>query len=167
MLAALPRLRRFAWSLTGNPHDADDLLQTTVERVLERSVPADADVTKWMFKVCRNLWIDEVRSRDVRQRAAQAPEIAEAPASASGEAQAIGELSLREVNAAMDALPEDQRAVVVLVAVEGLTYREAAEVLEMPIGTVMSRLSRARAVLAKQFQAADGAEPSGVETSHD
>ncbi len=164
MLAVLPRLRRFAWSLTGNQHDADDLMQATVERALERSVPEDADVTRWMFKVCRNLWIDEVRSRDVRQRAAQAPELTEQP-TVSGETTAIGELTLREVNAAMDALPEDQRAVVVLVTVEGLTYREAAEVLEMPIGTVMSRLSRARATLAKQFEAADAAGPRGMETT--
>lgn len=165
-MAALPRLRRFAWSLTGNRHDADDLMQATVERALERSIPEDADVTRWMFKVCRNLWIDEVRSRDVRQRAAQAPELTEQP-TVSGETTAIGELTLREVNAAMDALPEDQRAVVVLVTVEGLTYREAAEVLEMPIGTVMSRLSRARATLARQLEAADAAGPRGMETTHE
>lgn len=151
MLAALPRLRRFAWSLTGNRHDGDDLMQATVERALERGMPEGADVTRWMFKVCRNLWIDEVRARDVRQRAARAPELAEEP-TVSGETTAIGELTLREVDAAMAALPDDQRAVISLVAIEGLTYREAAEVLDVPIGTIMSRLARARAALAARFE---------------
>lgn len=168
MLAGLPRLRRFARSLTGNRHDADDLMQTTVERALERGVPEDADVTRWMFRVCRNLWIDEVRARDVRQRAAQVPELAEQP-TVSGEATALGQLSLREVDAAMAALPEGQRAVVSLVAVEGLTYREAAEILDTPIGTVMSRLARARAALAARLRVReDAGEADGrMETTHD
>lgn len=169
MLAALPRLRRFARSLTGNRHDADDLMQTTVERVLERGLPENADVTRWMFKVCRNLWIDEVRARDVRQRAAQTPELAEQP-TVSGEATAIGELTLREVDTAMAALPEEQRAVVSLVAVEGLTYREAAEVLDTPIGTIMSRLARARAALTERLEPAhgpEGAASTRKETAHD
>lgn len=169
MLDALPRLRRFAWSLTGHRHDADDLMQATVERVLERAVPKDADVTRWMFKVCRNLWIDEVRARNVRQRAAHAPELADEP-TVSGETTAIGELTLREVDTAMAALPDSQRAVVALVAVEGLTYREAAEVLETPIGTIMSRLARARAALATQFEARpaqQAAKARRTETTND
>jgi RNA polymerase sigma factor (sigma-70 family) len=150
MLDALPRVRRFARSLTGNRHDADDLLQTTVERVLERGVPESADVLRWMFRVCKNLWIDELRAHDVRMKAAQLPELAEAPA-ANAETTAIGELTLREVDRAMAALPDEQRSVLALVAVEGLTYRETAEVLDVPIGTVMSRLARARASLAARF----------------
>ena len=150
MLAALPRVRRFACSLTGNRDDADDLLQTTVERVLDRGVPDDADVTRWMFRVCKNLWIDEIRSRKVRREAAERPEMVDGR-EVRGEARALGEVTLREVDEAMRALPEEQRAVLSLVAVEGLAYREAAEVLEIPIGTVMSRLARARATLAHRF----------------
>jgi RNA polymerase sigma-70 factor (ECF subfamily) len=151
MLEALPRLRRFARSLTGSRHDGDDLMQSTVERVLEKGVPEKVEILRWMFKVCRNLWIDELRAGEVRRRAAAQPELADEPI-VSGEDVALGELTLREVERAMALLPGEQRAVLALVAVEGLSYREAAEVLETPIGTVMSRLARARAALATHFE---------------
>lgn len=150
LLEALPRVRRFACSLTGNREDADDLLQSTVERVLDRGVPDEADLLRWMFRVCRNLWIDELRSRSVRRQAASRPELA-AGGVLAGEAIAVGQLTVREVTEAMAGLPEEQRAALSLVAVEGLTYRETAEVLEIPIGTVMSRLSRARSALAARL----------------
>jgi RNA polymerase sigma-70 factor (ECF subfamily) len=149
MLEGLPRLRRFARGLTGNAADADDLTQATAEKVLTAGVPGDVDVLRWMFKVCRNLFIDQLRALEVRRRAAEQPELVP-ETSVSGEAVALGELSLREVERAMEALSEDQRAVILLVAVEGLTYREAAEALDVQIGTVMSRLARARATLADQ-----------------
>jgi RNA polymerase sigma-70 factor (ECF subfamily) len=151
MLEALPRVRRFALSLTGNRHDADDLLQSTVERVLTRAVPERADLSKWMFRVCRNLWIDEIRARNVRLKATERPELAEQPL-AAGEDPIIGALTLREVDRAMADLPAEQREVISLVAVEGLSYREASDVLDIPIGTIMSRLARARAVLARRFE---------------
>ena len=147
LLAALPRLRRFARSLTGNRQDGDDLMQTTVERALERGWPEGIEALPWLFKVCKNLWIDELRARSVRSKAAQTRELDEEPA-ISGEAVALGEIGLREVERALESLPPEQRAVLALVAVEGLSYREAADVLETPIGTVMSRLARARAALA-------------------
>ena len=166
MLEALPRLRRFARSLTGNRHDADDLLQNTVERVLDRGVPEQVDVGRWMFKVCKNLWIDELRAHSVRARAAASPELAEEPA-VSGEAVAFGELELREVDRAMASLPDEQRLVLALVAVEGLTYREAAEVLDTPLGTIMSRLARARASLAARLQGPRAVAAKQPETSDD
>jgi RNA polymerase sigma-70 factor (ECF subfamily) len=126
-------------------------MQSTVERVLEKGVPDNVEVLRWMFKVCRNLWIDELRANEVRRRHATRAELAEEPA-VSGEAVALGELRLREVEQAMASLPDEQRMVLALVAVEGLSYREAAEVLDSPIGTVMSRLARARAALAAQFE---------------
>lgn len=150
MLATLPQLRRFARSLTGNRHDGDDLLQMTVERVLKRGVPDDVEVLRWMFKVCKNLWIDELRARQVRARAAGGGDLAY-KTTVNGEVVATTELELSEVDRAMARLPAEQRAVIALVAVEGLSYREAAEVLGTPIGTVMSRLARARAALAEQF----------------
>lgn len=164
MLEALPRVRRFARSLTGNRHDADDLLQNTVERVLDRGVPEQVDVGRWMFKVCKNLWIDELRAHSVRARAATSPELAEEPV-VSGEAVAFGELELREVDRAMASLPDEQRLVLALVAVEGLTYREAAEVLDTPLGTIMSRLARARASLASRLQGPRAAAAKQPETS--
>jgi len=125
-------------------------MQTTVERALERGLPEGVEALPWLLKICKNLWIDELRARDVRTRAAQTREL-DAEPSVSGEAVATAELGLREVERALDALPSEQRAVLSLVAVEGLSYREAAEVLDTPIGTVMSRLARARAALADRL----------------
>ena len=126
-------------------------MQSTVERVLDKGVPENVELLRWMFKVCRNLWIDDRRAQQVRQRAHREPELSEERV-VSGEAVALGELTLREVERALAVLPEEQRAVLALVAVEGLSYREAAEVLETPIGTVMSRLARARAALVAQLE---------------
>jgi len=164
LLAALPRLRRFARSLTGNRQDGDDLMQTTVERMLVRGLPEGVEALPWLFRVCKNLWIDEQRARAVRIRAAQMRELDEEP-SISGEAVATAELGLREVERALAQLPEEQRAVLSLVAVEGLSYREAAEVLETPIGTVMSRLARARAALADRL--GQGATRTSSRAGHD
>jgi RNA polymerase sigma-70 factor (ECF subfamily) len=120
--------------------------------LLERGVPEDAEVLPWSLKVCRNLWIDEVRSRKVRRNAARDPALG-ADEVFPGEAQVIGEISLQEVQLALAELTEEQRSVLELVAVEGYSYKEAAEVLEIPIGTVMSRLARARtALMAKAGQ---------------
>lgn len=143
----LPPLRRFAYSLTGSRADADDLLQSAVERILERGAPADADVQKWSFRVARNIWIDEIRSRRVRSTAVSEGRI-DTVDRIDGERIVMGSISFAEVNRAMAALPDDQRAALALVAIEGLSYAEAAETLEVPIGTVMSRISRARAALA-------------------
>ncbi len=126
-------------------------MQATVERVLEKGMPADVELLRWAFKICRNLWIDDRRSLQVRRRAHQSPDLGEEPV-VSGEAVAIGELRLREVEDAMARLPDEQRDVLALVAIEGLSYREAAEVLDTPMGTVMSRLARARAALAAQLE---------------
>lgn len=146
----LPRLRRFALSLTGNPADADDLLQDTVERALTRAGPEGKhDMSKWMFRICRNLWIDEIRSRKVREAVVDCPESIEQPA--AGTEAMLNELTFHEVVAAMDELSEEQREVLSLVAVAGMSYREAAEALQVPTGTVMSRLARARAALAVRF----------------
>lgn len=150
LIAALPRLRRFARSLSGNAQDGDDLMQTTVERTLERGLPDGVEPLPWLFKICKNLWIDELRARAVRTKAALTREL-DAEPSVSGESVAIAELGLREVERALAELPSEQRAVLSLVAVEGLTYRETAEVLETPIGTVMSRLARARSALAERL----------------
>jgi RNA polymerase sigma-70 factor (ECF subfamily) len=150
MTANLPRLRRFAYSLTGTPHDADDLMQGTVERILSRDVPSDVNMVKWMYRVCRNLWIDEVRSRKVRHLAVERGDVTP-PASVEGQRVVMDRLTLVDVNHAMDQLPDTQRAVLSLVAVEGLSYAETAETLEIPVGTVMSRVARARKALSESF----------------
>ncbi|MBT8098128.1 MAG: sigma-70 family RNA polymerase sigma factor, partial [Gammaproteobacteria bacterium] len=143
LLDILPNIRRFALSLTGNMADADDLLQSTVERLLTKGLPKDAEVLPWSLRVCRNLWIDEVRSRKVRRDASNDPAVA-GEQSYCGEQQLIGEMTLEEVQGVLATMPDEQCAVLELVAVEGFSYKEAAAVLEIPIGTVMSRLARAR-----------------------
>jgi RNA polymerase sigma-70 factor (ECF subfamily) len=157
LIAILPNVRRFALSLAGNLPDADDLLQSTVERLLERGLPDDAPLLPWTMKVCRNLWIDEIRSRKVRRNATENPTLTDDQV-VCGERQMIGQLSLREVQAALGNLPGEQRAVLELVAVEGYSYREAAELLGTPIGTVMSRLARARSALIEQSRETNAPE---------
>lgn len=142
-----PMLRRFAYSLTGSAPDADDLLQNTLERLLSRGVPADVELAKWAFRVCRNIWIDEYRARKIRQRNVYSMEEIEEPA-VDGEQAICDQITLHQVDAAMDKLPEDQRTIMALVALQGMSYKEVAETLGIPAGTVMSRLARARIALA-------------------
>jgi RNA polymerase sigma-70 factor (ECF subfamily) len=144
----LPMIRRFAYSLTGSMADADDLLQATVERVLTRTVPADVDLTKWVFRVCRNLWIDEYRSRKVRHAASAEPELHEGQI-VDGEKAIHSEIELNQVNEAMQQLPDDQRSILALVAIQGMAYKDVASTLNIPMGTVMSRLARARVALCE------------------
>lgn len=149
LMAELAGLKRFCLSLTGDPTDADDLLQLTVERLLARGMPADAHVAKWAYRVCRNVWIDELRAREVRQR--------HSPSEARFEgggvvATAEDELQLDRVAAALAALPEEQRSALVLVTVEGRSYAEAAALLDVPLGTIMSRVARGRRSLAAKLE---------------
>lgn len=146
----IPMLRRFAFSLTGNQYDADDLLQSTLERLLTRELPKDVNLTKWAFRVCRNLWIDEYRSQKVRQEATQKPEL-QLHDIVDGEKVMTNQLTIQQVQKALAQLPEDQKSILTLIAVEDLSYKEVAELLDIPVGTVMSRLSRARKAMAKWF----------------
>lgn len=149
LVDVLPNIRRFAVSLTGNLADADDLLQSTVERLLQKGLPDDAEVLPWCLRVCRNLWIDEVRSRKVRNDASRDPAVIGEQV-LDGEKQVLGEMTLTEVQEVLQSLSDEQRAVLELIAIEGYTYKEAAAVLEIPIGTVMSRLARARTTLIER-----------------
>ena len=151
LMAELLGLKRFCVSLTGDASDADDLLQLTVERVLERGMPTDAHVAKWSYRVCRNIWLDELRSREVRQRYVAAASTADSTQPA-GTGDGFDRLELERVDAAMDGLPEEQRSALLLVAVEGRSYAEVAEILDIPLGTVMSRVARARRSLAEKLE---------------
>lgn len=152
MIALLPRLRRFALGLAGAADQADDLVQTTVEKTLRNAsrITPDMRLDAWMFRILRNSWIDGVRAR--RDTVEFDAEAAETLAGEDGRATTEARLELQAVRRAMAQLPEEQRAVLMLVCVEGMRYREAAEVLAIPEGTVMSRLSRARLALAAQMQ---------------
>jgi RNA polymerase sigma-70 factor (ECF subfamily) len=144
LLAELGGLRKFCYSLTGSAADADDLLQATVERILEKGMPEDAHAAKWAYRVCRNAWIDELRSREVRHRYPMEAGVDDMNHSPSAEQLAVGERDMEAVAAALEQLPVDQRLSLTLVAIEGKTYAEAAEILEVPVGTIMSRIARAR-----------------------
>jgi RNA polymerase sigma-70 factor (ECF subfamily) len=145
IVTLLPRLRRFAHNLTRDPHDADDVVQIAVERALTRlnQWRSGARLDSWMFKIVRNAWIDELRSRGRRGKIFLAAEAGEN----IGTDSMARETELLSVQSAMARLPEDQREAVSLVLVEGLPYREAAEVLDVPIGTLTSRLARGREAL--------------------
>jgi RNA polymerase sigma-70 factor (ECF subfamily) len=154
IIELLPRLRRFARNLTRNPHDADDVVQIAIERALTRldQWHRDARLDSWLFRIVRNAWIDEIRSR-ARRDALFAPEEA---GEAIGVAAMDREVDRLSVEAAMAQLPEEQRLAVSLVLVEGLPYKEAALVLDVPIGTLTSRLARAREALQAMLQWAEG-----------
>lgn len=150
-----PMLRRFAYSLTGAAADADDLLQNTLERLLSREIPEDVELVKWAFRVCRNLWIDEYRARKVRQKNVYSLDDTEEPA-VDGEQAIHDQITLAQVDAAMNQLPDEQRSIMALVAVQGMSYKEVAETLGIPAGTVMSRLARARVALARFLNPTSG-----------
>jgi RNA polymerase sigma-70 factor, ECF subfamily len=145
LVTLLPRLRRFARALSRNMDDADDLVQMALERALTRldQWRPGTRLDSWMYGIIKNAWIDEVRSRRRRDRVFAPEALGEHVADASSEAH-IERLSLV---AAMERLPDEQRVAVALVLVEGLAYKEAAEVLDVPIGTVTSRLARGREAL--------------------
>lgn len=152
VLAELPALRRYCLSLVGQIADADDLLQNTVERVLDRGMPAETPAGKWMFRVCKNIWIDELRYQEVRRRLA-VQVASEARHNPTVEEEVFGALNIRLVLRAMDTLPEVQRATLSLVVIEGKSYAEASEILEVPAGTIMSRVARSRRALVNYFNA--------------
>lgn len=141
----LPRLRRFARAITRNPEDADDLVQIAVENALTRSTQwqPGSRLDSWMFRIMKNAWIDEVRARGRRDRVF-APEAAGEHIGVSVTDTQIDSLT---VQAAMQQLSEDQRMAIGLVLIEGLSYQEAAAVLEVPIGTLTSRIARGREAL--------------------
>lgn len=148
LLELLPALRRYAWSMTHSVHDADDLLQGTVERLLRKGVPEGVELARWAFTVCRNLWIDEYRSRKTWQTTELDPELTEA-GQVDGEKDVQTQMQLKQVMAAMQQLPEEQQMVLNMVSVQGLSYQDVADSLEIPVGTVMSRLARARGKLTE------------------
>jgi RNA polymerase sigma-70 factor (ECF subfamily) len=153
LVALLPRLRRFARALAGNPDAADDLVQAACERALRGQAGFEAGTRfdSWMFRILRNLWLDWHRRRAARGGTHETLEEAESIPGADGRATAIDRLQLREAERALLRLPQEQREALVLTCVEDLTYAEAAAVLGIPAGTVMSRAARGRIALARMM----------------
>lgn len=153
----MPRLRRFAACLTGSAADADDLVQSTLERALEKldQWRPGSRLDSWLYRIAQNLWIDQVRSARTRGTAVDV-EALENLAGSDGRLTNEQQLTMRDTRRAMAELPEEQRAVLMLVAVEDMSYADAAQVLGIPIGTVMSRLSRARRALVERLGQGSG-----------
>jgi RNA polymerase sigma-70 factor (ECF subfamily) len=145
LVKLLPRLRRFAFGLTGKMQDADDLVQAACERALDRLhqwVPGTR-LDSWMFRIMKNIFLDGIRKHKLRGDPIDPDGYAHV---ADADAHRLPEIrsNLSHVAAAIERLPEDQRLVLMLVCVEEHSYREAAEIIGIPVGTVMSRLARAR-----------------------
>ena len=153
IVGLLPRLRRLARAISRDLPDADDLVQATVERALGRREQwrPGTRLDSWMFRIMKNAWIDEARAR-TRRGKVLLPEEAGEGVGADGGAAAQARLEAGEVERAMARLPDEQRLAVALVLVEGLSYREAAEALEIPMGTLTSRLVRGRTALLAELQ---------------
>ena len=152
LTALLPRLRRFGIALTGSAADADDLVQDACARVLERAAQLreEGRADAWIYGIMRHLWIDRVRAgrlrrhEDVQDRTDLVGE--------DGARVTEARLTLAGVRRCLLALAEEHRTVLTLVCIDGLSYREAADILDVPIGTVMSRMARARLALHQRLQ---------------
>lgn len=145
----IPRLRRYARALTGDVSAADDLVQDALERALVKHAlwREGTDLRAWLFTVMHNVFVNQVRSAVATRTVPMDDTVSNLP-----QAQATDRLEIRDLDAALQALPEEQREVVLLVGLEQMSYEEAAKVLEVPIGTVMSRLSRGRERLRRLTQ---------------
>jgi RNA polymerase sigma-70 factor (ECF subfamily) len=160
LVKLIPRLRRFTMALTGSRADGDDLAQEALEKALRRldQFQHGTRLDSWLFRIAQNGWIDQMRSRQSRGRVMIEDPEADAPG-LDGRSAMDATLTLKKALGVMARLPEEQRAVVALVQIEGYSYREAAEILGVPEGTVNSRLVRARGVLEAEVF---GEEESGT-----
>jgi RNA polymerase sigma-70 factor, ECF subfamily len=156
LVGLLPRLRRFALTLARNPHDGDDLVQTACERAILRAGQwqAGTRLDSWLFTMMRNIWVSELRSRRVRlgQGHVDASDTDELSTPIGAADHVYGNQLIGMVMS----LPEGLSACLLLVSVEGHSYQEAADILDIPIGTVMSRMSRARHVMKEVLTDAAG-----------
>jgi RNA polymerase sigma factor (sigma-70 family) len=153
----IPRLRRYARALTGERSAADDLVQDTLERAwtklhLWRS---GSDLRAWLFTIMHNVHVNQVRSRSAAATLPLDDELPEAPVRPTQ----ADMLEVRDIDSALKRLPVEQREVLLLVALEHMSYQESADTLGIPIGTVMSRLARARERL-RLMLGADAGETS-------
>lgn len=145
----IPRLRRFALGLTGNQADADDIVQTALEKALVRldQFKPGTRLDSWLFRIVQTSWIDN-RRKAVRREDTMDAEMMERLPGQTTQGHENAHAARQDVTRALDALPDEQRFLAVLVLIEGYSYQEAADAADIPVGTVMSRLSRARKSMA-------------------
>ena len=154
----IPSLRRYARSLTSLPHELDDLVHDCLVRALERlhTRRQDGDLRAWLFAIMHNLFVS--RARQVRRRGTSETLDSLSESTLATEPSQEPQAEAKRVIEALDTLPAEQRTILVLVAVEGLSYADVALAQSIPIGTVMSRLSRARERLARAMEASSPAQ---------
>lgn len=155
LIALLPRLRRFGLATCRDAAEADDLVQAAVEKALrsrEQWQPGTR-LDSWMYRIMQNLWIDQQRSRKLRGTVDDPELLEQLPEDTDWDRSVEAQMTLDRVLSVMRTLPDAMRSVLALVTIDGLSYQEAATSLEVPIGTVMSRLARARAELMKRMTA--------------
>lgn len=148
MLSLLPRLRRLAYALTGSSDAGDDLVQATYERAIthiDKWQPGSR-LDSWMFRIARNINLNNLRAQNLRGPALDPLEADQTP-DLDGERSAEARLTFEWVRNYVNQLPEEQRSIVVLICVEGLSYAEVSQILDLPIGTIASRLGRLRLTL--------------------
>ncbi len=152
--SVFPKMQRFARVLTRSATEADDLVQKTCERAISRADQwrGDTRLESWLFRIMRGIWIDEVRARAARGRQLASFSIEQGGEVVDGGRLAELRLQLQAVMDELQQMPEMDRTLLLMVCVDGLAYREAAEMLGVPIGTVMSRLSRARSELGARLE---------------
>lgn len=157
IVALLPRMRRFAYTLTSNREDADDLVQAACERALSRRHQwrPGSRLDSWMFRIIHTQRIDMTRSKRSRSVHVPLEERSFGSTGANGKNKIEASIMLRQVLQAMGQLSESDRAVLALVCIEGLSYKDSAATLGVPMGTVMSRLARARQKLHKLVYSKD------------
>jgi RNA polymerase sigma-70 factor, ECF subfamily len=156
LIAVLPRLRRFAAGLTRSATEADDLVQAACERALarEHQFQEGTRFDSWMFRIVQTIWIDQLRARETRK---EDGDIAEERLGSDEPVRRVeARLALSEVRQAVSQLPPEQRITLMLVTVDGLSYKQAADVTGVPVGTIMSRLARARTALQQLLEAGAG-----------
>jgi RNA polymerase sigma-70 factor, ECF subfamily len=160
LVEVLPRLRRFALSLTGDRDRADDLVQEACVRALANAAQwqPGTRLDSWVYKIAQNLWFDRLRSAKVRGPESDIEDEMHL-VGVDGREVVEERSTLAIVSKRISELSQDQQLLVGLICVDGLSYKEAADTLGLPIGTVMSRLSRARMSIAAGMEASHAAPP--------
>ena len=148
----IPRLRRYALSLTGNAEEADDLVQDCLERAIRKNHlwHRHGSIRGWLYKILYRIFLNQAAQRNARRRSVQ---IDETVATLGEPARQELQLVCKDITAAMQHLPVEQRAAIALTAVDGLSYDEAAGILGIPVGTLRSRLFRGREMLRDLYVA--------------
>jgi RNA polymerase sigma-70 factor, ECF subfamily len=165
MIAFLPRLSGFAYALTGNADQRDDLVQETCARALanrDKWQPGTR-LDSWMFRIAQNLWLDRKRADRFRGEPVDVDAV-DTLVGSDGRAVMENRLELAAVLRGLDQLSPEHRVLIALVCVDGLTYQEAADVLKVPVGTVMSRLARARLAIHDAINGAPVKATTTMET---